>query len=181
MKKKALLLYSTIDGQTFAIISKVVLRMTEEAEDIEHEVYDLWKMPELNLDDYSTIMMGAAIRYNKFDKPFLDFIKKNYQTLNDKKSAFFCVNLTARKPGKDTPETNGYARRFLAKTPWKPDLKGVFAGSLRYPRYTWYDKILIKFIMWMDGEKQDLSKEYNYTNWQKVDEFAQQFIELTRK
>lgn len=179
--KKALLLYSTIDGQAFAIVSKIALRIAEHAEDIQYEIYDLWKMPEINLDDYSALLMGAAIRYNKFDKPFLNFINRNFQQLNEMKTAFFCINLTARKPGKDTPETNSYTRNFLAKTLWKPNITGVFAGSLRYPRYTWYDKIIIKSYMWLEGEKQDLSKEYNYTNWQKVDEFAEQFIALVRQ
>lgn len=181
MKKKALLLYSTIDGQTFAIISKIALRIAEYAEDIEYEVYDLRKLPDINLANYSAVLLGAAIRYNKFNKPFLHFIKTHNDQLNQMKTAFFCVNLSARKQGKDTPETNGYTKIFLAKTTWRPKLVAVFAGSLRYPRYAWYDKLIIKFIMWIGGEKQDLTKEYNYTNWQKVDEFAEHFIKFVQQ
>lgn len=181
IKKKALFLFSTVDGQTFAIISKIALYIAEHVEDIEYEVYDLSKLPEINLTSYSSVLVGTAIRYKKFDKLFLNFIDQHYEQLNRMKSAFFCTSLSARKSGKDTPETNSYTKNFLAKTSWKPDLVEVFAGALRYPKYAWYDKLMIKFIMRLNGEKQDLSKEYNYTNWQKVEGFANQFIKLVHE
>ena len=51
-------------------------------------------------------------------------------------SAFFSVNLVARKPEKRTPQTNSYTRKFLLNSPWQPESCAVIAGALRYPRYT---------------------------------------------
>ncbi|WP_332834531.1 flavodoxin domain-containing protein [Escherichia coli] len=36
-------------------------------------------------------------------------------------SAFYSVNLVARKPEKRTPQTNSYARKFLMNSQWRPD------------------------------------------------------------
>jgi menaquinone-dependent protoporphyrinogen IX oxidase len=42
----------------------------------------------------------------------------------------------------------------------------VFAGALRYPRYRWYDRFMIRLIMKMTGGETDTSKEVVYTDWQ---------------
>jgi menaquinone-dependent protoporphyrinogen oxidase len=44
----------------------------------------------------------------------------------------------------------------------------VFAGALRYPRYRWYDRFMIRLIMKMTGGETDTSKEVVYTDWQQV-------------
>ncbi|MDI4702909.1 hypothetical protein MJI37_34760, partial [Salmonella enterica subsp. enterica serovar Cerro] len=42
---------------------------------------------------------------------------------------------------------------------WRPDYCAVIAGALRYPRYRWYDRLMIKLIMKMSGGETDTSKE----------------------
>ena len=56
----------------------------------------------------------------------------------------------------------------------------MFAGALRYPRYRWFDRIMIQFIMRMTGGETDTSKEVEYTDWEKVTRFAQDFA-VTRQ
>ncbi|MNN88770.1 Protoporphyrinogen IX dehydrogenase [menaquinone] [compost metagenome] len=90
-------------------------------------------------------------------------------------SAFFSVNLTARKADKRSPQTNAYTRKFLLSSPWQPKQCAVFAGALRYPRYRWFDRVMIQLIMRMTGGETDTSKEVEYTDWQQVDRFAQEF------
>lgn len=51
----------------------------------------------------------------------------------------------------------------------------VFAGALRYPRYSWLDRTMIKMIMKMTGGETDTTKEVEYTDWQQVDRFARDF------
>lgn len=82
------------------------------------------------------------------------------------------MNLTVRKEGKDTPQGSAYVRKFLQKSPWQPEQIAVFAGALRYPRYRWFDWLMIQLIMKITGGETDMTKEVEYTNWQKVSEFA---------
>lgn len=69
-------------------------------------------------------------------------------------------------------------RKFLDKTPWKPTLTGVFAGALFYPRYKWIDRVMIQLIMKMTKGETDPTKEIEYTDWNKVSEFASYFAKI---
>ena len=92
--------------------------------------------------------------------------------LNNKKNAFFSVNVVARKLGKDTPETNPYVKKFLNKTNWKPNKLGVFAGKVDYPNYNFLNKQIIRFIMFVTKGPTDTTRTYEFTNWDKVKKFA---------
>ncbi|GEM76320.1 menaquinone-dependent protoporphyrinogen IX dehydrogenase [Vibrio sagamiensis] len=174
--KKALFLYSSREGQTKKILDYIENQMTE----FDCEIVDLHNIGTVNFREYDRILIGASIRYGHLNKKLYEFIKRNLAQLNEHKVAFFCVNLTARKEdqGKDTPEGSAYIRKFLIKSPWQPQLIGVFAGALYYPRYNWFDKMMIKFIMSMTGGETDTTKEVEYTNWEKVTLFADRYKEL---
>ena len=92
--------------------------------------------------------------------------------LDAKPSAFFSVSLVARKPGKDTAETNPYSKAFLARSPWKPKAAAVFGGVLDYERYGLFDRYVIRLIMTINKGPTDLHTAHEFTNWEKVDEFA---------
>ncbi|CAM3757407.1 menaquinone-dependent protoporphyrinogen IX dehydrogenase [Rouxiella silvae] len=175
---KALVLYSTRDGQTHAISSYIANCLKENAE---CDVMDLQDAENVDLSRYAKVMIGASIRYGHFS-PLLDkFVKRHINHLNTMPSAFFSVNLTARKPEKRTPQTNAYTSKFLLATPWKPTQCGVFAGALRYPRYRWLDRVMIQLIMRMTGGETDTSKEVEYTDWEQVKQFAADFGKLAVK
>jgi len=171
---KALFLYSTREGQT----KKIFHHIAKQMDHLDCEWLDLHKIDdEVDFSQYERILVGASIRYGHLNKKLYRFIERNLSGLQTGKAAFFCVNLTARKEdqGKDTPEGSAYIKTFLKKSPWQPELIGVFAGALYYPRYNWFDKTMIKFIMSMTGGETDTSKEIEYTNWEKVTLFAEKF------
>ncbi|NLS54490.1 menaquinone-dependent protoporphyrinogen IX dehydrogenase [Hafnia alvei] len=174
--KKTLVLYSSQDGQTKAIASYIASALSETTM---CDVQDLAISMDIDLANYQAIVIGASVRYGHFQRALYQFTKMNTAQLNTMPSAFFAVNLTARKPEKRTPQTNAYTRKFLLATPWQPKLCSVFAGALRYPRYGWLDKFMIKLIMKMTGGETDTTKEVEYTDWQDVERFAQGFVRLT--
>lgn len=168
---KTLILYLTNDGQTKKIAEKL-------AEQIRHEtlVLDLKDNEEKAkslLAEYDQIVIGASIRYGHFQPTFKRFVDQNQPVLNAKKSAFFSVNLTARKADKNTAETNVYTRKVLERIQWKPTTVEVFAGALLYPRYNFFDRVMIQFIMKITGGETDKTKEVEYTDWDKVKKFAE--------
>ncbi len=87
------------------------------------------------------------------------------------------MNVVARKPEKNTPETNPYMKKFLELSLWKPQQLGVFAGKIDYPKYRFFDKTMIRFIMWMTKGPTDTSGTYEFTNWQQVEEFGKAFAD----
>ena len=166
---KTLILYSTRDGQTKKIANYIA--------GIIHENVDVKSITDMyELANYDRIIIGASIRYGHFNKALYKTLEKHTALLNQKTTAG--VNLTARKPEKSTPETNVYVRKFLQRITWKPTMSAVFAGALFYPRYSFFDRIMIQFIMRITGGETDPTKEIEYTDWQKVRSFSEVFLQL---
>jgi menaquinone-dependent protoporphyrinogen oxidase len=127
-----------------------------------------------DLKTFDTIVIGASIRYGKHNPKVIDFVNHNAAILDSKANAFFSVNVVARKPEKNTPETNPYLQKFLRQIVWKPKHLAVFAGKLNYPSYRFVDRMMIRFIMWMTRGPTDIRNIYEFTDWKQVEEFGRQ-------
>ncbi|MBT0727603.1 menaquinone-dependent protoporphyrinogen IX dehydrogenase [Rosenbergiella australiborealis] len=174
---KTLLLYLTRDGQTHKIAQAIAQTIGSE----QVELHDLMTLSVVDWSQYDKVIIGASIRYGHFAPQLMTFVQQYTNELNERCSAFYSVNLTARKPEKSTPETNVYTQKFLTASPWQPDEVAVFAGALRYPRYRWFDRFMIGLIMKMTGGETDKTKEVDYTQWDKVREFANTFADKKSK
>ena len=130
----------------------------------------------MDLESFDFILVGASIRYGNHKANLFSFIKNNLESLNKKDTAFFNVNAVARKEDKNTPGTNPYLIKFLKKVAWKPTLLEVFAGKISYPKYHFFDKHMIRFIMWMSKGPTDPSKVFEFTDWKKVESFGKKVL-----
>lgn len=146
---KTLILFSTRDGQTREIASFLASELKELG--IDADTLNLNRTDVVEWHHYDRVVIGASIRYGHFHPAVDRFVKKHLASLQALPGAFFSVNLVARKPEKRTPQTNSYTRKFLLNSPWQPQSCAVFAGALRYPRYSWYDRFMIRLIMKMTG------------------------------
>jgi len=171
-----LIIYSTTDGHTRTICER--LRQVIEAQ--QHSVVVSWMTdePDLDLGPFDKIVIGASIRYGKHQPQVFNFIRENQAVLESKPSAFFSVNVVARKPEKNRPETNPYLQKFLTKISWEPKNLAVFAGRIDYPSYGFVDRQMIRLIMWMTKGPTDPTSTTEFTNWDKVDEFGRRIAGL---
>ncbi len=167
---KYLILYSTTDGHTRTISQRIADTIRADGHDV--DALPLKENPDIDLTPYDTVVIGASIRYGKHQKEVFDFIERNLDTLNAKDNAFFTVNIVARKPHKNRPDTNPYMQKFLQQTPWKPKHLEVFAGRLDYPSINWRDRQIIRFIMWMTKGPTAPDTVVEYTDWDNVEAFA---------
>ena len=121
-----IMVYSTTDGHTL----KICKRLGEVIEQHGHEVTieELNPGADIDLGPYERIVIGASIRYGKHQPAVYDFIKKNRAVLEAHPNALFSVNVVARKPEKNTPETNPYLQKFLRQIDWVVYAKRPFAG-----------------------------------------------------
>ena len=53
-----------------------------------------------------------------------------------------------------------------------------FAGMLDYAKYKFFDRIMIQFIMWITKGPTNRDAVIEYTNWDKVKDFASQIKAL---
>ena len=170
-----LLLYSSVYGQTRKIcerLQEVLAGLGDRAE--LQPIAACTKDP----SNFDKIVIGASIRNGKHNPAVIEFIRANQALLEARPSGFFSVNLVARKPAKNKPETNPYVQAFLGKSPWQPRLVGVFAGDLNYPRYGTVDRNIIRFIMWLTKGPTDPKTKIEYTDWDEVRRFAEKISTL---
>mgnify|MGYP001263082737 CR=1 FL=1 len=166
-----LIIYSSTDGQT-QLICERIQKSSNKIESF--KIISIDNVENENLEKYKQIIIGASIRYGKHDKKVFSFVSKYKEILNNKKTAFFSVNVVARKNAKNTPETNPYLIKFIKKTNWKPKKLAVFAGKIDYPKYGFFDKHIIQLIMFLTNGPTDLSQSYEFTDWNSVDKFSRE-------
>ncbi len=166
----ALMLYSTTDGHTIKICDTIAASLSQRGYAVELRNISSYSGA---LERFDKILIGASIRYGKHKQNVVDFINLHADDLADKGASFFTVNLVARKPEKQTPENNPYLSKFLKQLQWQPRKVAVFAGKLNYPIYKFWDKQMIRFIMWITKGPTDPSTVKEFTDWQQVERFAQ--------
>ena len=166
-----LIIYSSTDGHTKTICKRISNFLKNKNET---KIISLDEAIKIDLSVFNKIIIGASIRYGKHSKKLYKFITFNKNILDKKQSIFFSVNVVARKSEKNTPETNPYIKKFLKISNWRPNKIGVFAGRVDYPNYGFFDKYVIKFIMFLTNGPTDTSQSYEFTDWSKVDEFAKE-------
>lgn len=171
-----LIVYSTTDGHT----RKICERLKQVVEEQDHKVVLTFinDEPDIDLDPFDKVVIGASIRYGKHRPQVYQFISANQQKLESRPNAFFSVNVVARKPEKSQPESNPYLQKFLRQISWQPRKLAVFAGKINYPIYTFWDRQAIRFIMWMTSGPTDPQAVVEFTDWNKVDEFGRLIAEM---
>lgn len=169
MKNKIGILYSTVDGQTLKIcreLREILVQNNNMVEIFSIDDFDK------EVNSFDKFIIGSSIRYGHHNSKIIEFIKVNKKKLENIKTAFFSVNLVARKSDKNTPETNPYVIKFFNNVDWTPNKIAVFAGKLDYQKYSLIDKLMIKLIMLITKGPVNSKVEIEYTDWSKVKEFG---------
>ncbi len=173
---KILIAYSTTDNHTQTICERIRSLVEEQGQSVVMTTIN--DAMDMNIESFDKIVIGASIRYGKHRPIVHEFIRKNQHCLESRPSAFFSVNLVARKPDKNDPETNPYMQKFLQQVSWQPKMLAVFAGKINYPRYGLWDGLIIRFIMWMTKGPTDPKAVVDFTDWHKVEKFGRRVAAL---
>jgi menaquinone-dependent protoporphyrinogen oxidase len=172
-----LIAYATTDGHTSRICER--LKQVMEGMGRQVTVVLLSAADTLDLRAFDRVVIGASIRYGHHQPVVAEFIARHQALLESRPSAFFSVNIVARKPNKNTPETNPYCRKFLKSIAWRPRLTAVFAGKLNYPSYGFVDRQMIRLIMLITKGPTDPKAVVEFTDWARVEAFGREVCGLT--
>ena len=170
------IIYASTDGHCRKICER--LRELIETPDNQVNLVSIEDARAADLSAFDKIVVGASIRYGKHNPLVLEFVNANVRVLDAKPNAFFSVNIVARKPQKNRPETNPYLQKFLRRSRWRPKELDVFAGKLDYPRYGFLDRLMIRFIMLITKGPTDPRTVVEFTDWQRVEAFAQRVARM---
>lgn len=171
---ETLIVYATTDGHTRTIGERIQAIMRRHGH--EAALVDVAQAETLDAGRFDCVIAGASVRYGKHDPRMARFLDAHSDWLSRIPSAFFSVNLTARKPEKRSPGDNAYVRKLLDGLSFQPDHIEVFAGRLDYPSYGFLDRLMIQLIMKMTGGPTDRNAVIDYTDWEQVDRFADRML-----
>ena len=92
-------------------------------------------------------------------------------------SAFFSVSLSAGGPGAKPETAQRYLETFLHQVGWRPVQTATFAGALQYSKYGVFKRLLMRMIVGVAGGDTDATRDYEYTDWDAVERFAEKFAQ----
>lgn len=128
---------------------------------------------------FDAVLVGSSVHVGSHGATVQDFVRATRVTLHGRPSAFFQVCLS---PAVDDPERNaeaaGYIDAFLESTDWRPGLTASFGGAVRYSAYGFVKRALMKRIVKDATGDTDTSRDYEYTDWDDVERFATDFVDL---
>ena len=180
-EKPHLLLYYSRHGQTEAIAVEIARVMQEQGLSCRRMRFSAEAVAGFSPQDYASVLFGMPVHYGKHCVGMVKLIGQHVPLLQCMPAALFSVNLTARKPDKNTAQTNPYMHKLLQQLHWQPALTGVFAGALRYPQYRFFDRFMIRLIMKMTGGPVDTKVPCTeFTDREQVRDFARDYTGLIR-
>ena len=77
-------------------------------------------------------------------------------------------------------ELSNIIGRFLTGTGWRPTVTKPVAGALLYSRYNPFKRWMMKRIVQKGGGDTDTSRDYEYTDWDDLRAFADEFGSLVQ-
>lgn len=173
---KFLIVYGSQEGQT----EKIANHMAELFTNANHTADLLYgkDVPnDFSIAEYDGVVVGASIHMGNHQKYMINFAKRHGDQLANKFSAFFSVCLTAKSgTTEDNAQVEQYVEDFMDACGWLPDQIGVFAGALLYTKYGLIKRYLMKSISRQMQGDSDVSQDYEYTDWESVDDFAEIFM-----
>ena len=175
---RVLVCYGSSEGQT----ATVAERIADELSDRGHHVtlaHAKHAPDELSVSAYDGVVVGASIHFGKHQSFVADFVRDHRDELHRLPNAFFSVSLTAAQADPDSAfEARQYVEEFLEETAWEPDLTATFGGALRYREYGLMKRFVMKRIAGREGMDTDTSRDHEYTDWDEVATFVDEFVEL---
>lgn len=172
-RPRILIVYGTDHGQAAKVAKRVGERLTERGclVDIRYGKYFNLDCPILH---YDGVVMGASLYMQRHQPYVVDFARAYSPFLDEMKStAFFSVSAAAGSHREsDRRGARECVERFIDRTGWTPDMVNCVGGAINYTQYGPIEKRLMQLIALIEGADTDVSRDYEYTNWDEVDRFA---------
>jgi menaquinone-dependent protoporphyrinogen oxidase len=170
---RILVLYGTTDGQTAKIAGALGNALRTQGSDV--DVVEAGRDAP-GPEGYAGIVVAASLHAGGYQRPVRQWVRTHAHALNEKPTAFLsvCLAVLQQEP-KVQQDLSGIIGRFLTGTGWQPTVTKPVAGALLYTRYNPIKRWVMKRIVRKAGGDTDTSRDYEYTDWNDLRAFAEQF------
>ena len=170
-----LIVYGTTEGQT----AKIAHHIGDAGRRLGHDV-TVQHAPEIGDEDlgaFDAVIVGGSLHEGRYQRAVRDFVERHKAFLASRPSAFFSVSLAAASHDpNEQAEARRIATEFVSRAGWAPKRIESFAGALKYTQYSWLKRSLMKYIAAKEGGDVDTSRDFEYTEWDEVTRFAEDFL-----
>jgi menaquinone-dependent protoporphyrinogen oxidase len=176
MSKRIAIVFSSATGQT-----KKIARYLEEKiqqSGFSTVLIDADLEPQVSLpSSIDGIIYGTPVYRSRYRPTLLAWSQRHVRELEHVPSAFFTVSLNAADRREQArPDDEALLRDFFRQTRHVPAFAASFAGALKYREYSWFIRWIMRTKSKRAGGDTDTSRDYEYTNWEQVDAFANDFL-----
>jgi menaquinone-dependent protoporphyrinogen oxidase len=171
-----LMVYQTTDGQTRKIVEFIAEVARAEGHLVEVAATDSWSAGGRAEVQPQGVLLAASVHVGRHAAEATRWVHENREALDDVPTAFVSVSLSAA--GEDRRhEAAKYVVDFLEETGWRPTFTATVAGALRYTRYNFVKRTMMKQIASRGGLPTDTSKDHEFTDWEEVRRVAASFFD----
>lgn len=177
---KVLVVYGTTEGHT----AKVASFVADVGRRAGHEVTVMHAASngiDLDVAGYDAFVVGASVHEGWHQAYVRDWISAHRTLLETRPSAFFQVSLTSLVHDQERDrDAHDVVAMMTRETGWTPSRVGFFAGALKYTRYSWLKRLLVKEIARRQAGETDTSQDHEYTDWSEVERWSRAFFDTLR-
>ncbi len=123
------------------------------------------------------VIVGAPVYVHQYPKKLEDWVRSNRPNLVNRVSAFYSVSLNAADKHPEARKADDeLIEQFITETSWVPHFVASIPGALKYLKYGFFKRLLMKRISKKAGGPTDTSRNYEFTDWEAVDQFLESFL-----
>ena len=176
---RTLVIYATEEGQTEKISRRIAKQLIQRGFPTDCQNIGVDPEDPIALDAYDAVVIGSPVHYSHYDARLAAYITRYREALREIPSAFFSVSLgILSEQAEEKEEPANIADDYLSQIGWNPPMRDHFAGAIVYSKYRWLKRKLIQFVVRKGGGPTDTRFDYEFTNWDQVDQFVDQFVEF---
>ena len=172
---RTLIVYATREGQTEKVAVEIARHLRSAGGDVEIlNADDRLATARLDLSGFDQFVFGASMHAGGLEKELVEFINARAQSIKARPRSLFVVLLSAatKNPALRARSLADARQKIDDQLRLDFDDTEFIAGALMYSRYSWPLKWLMKRIAKQAGGDTDTVRDYEYTDWQQVAEYA---------
>ena len=181
MRPRILVLYGTTDGHTGKVATAIANTLRAEHADVEL-VHARPDGPDPAPEAFAAVVVAASVHTNGYQRSVWRWVRRHASGLHGRPTAFVsvCLGVLERTPAADA-ELATIMEGFFEATSWTPTVRKIVAGALPYSRYSWLKRLVVRRVVRNAYGSTDPTRDYEYTDWNDVREFARRFARLTEE
>lgn len=171
-----LVLYATIEGHTRRIAERAAARLEAAGQGV---VLGDIREPGFAIPGrFDGVLICAPIHIGRYPSPVVQFLTDWKDALAQVPTALVSVSLAIHsESAEERAEAETYPAKLEKKTGFHIPKVHHAAGALKYLEYDFFKRALMRQIAAKEGGPVDTSVDHEFTDWQALDAFVQEFAD----